>query len=168
MNRYFIPFNIGIQLAVAYLLAHKIYLSSVSLWQQKIWKIIIVLLISAGLLSCAVSSQAETWWNKRVKYPDLKIFDVINSAPKPLLISPSLKDSLVFSHELESKVKVLIITSSDVPKIPDNFSDIFLIDYSQNLKNQLEKSKNYKITMAYKGRRRILWKLENIFLSNRA
>jgi uncharacterized membrane protein len=160
MGRYFTSCYIGILLSVAYLLAQKINSPSLNTWQKKGWKLILVVLISGGILSCAISSQSETWWNKRAKYPDLQSFKIINSANKPLVLTTSIPGSLVFNHVLNSKVKILVINSSDIPEIPDEFSNVFLLEEpSQYLKDELENKKNYKIEKVYEGRKAELWKI---------
>jgi uncharacterized membrane protein len=165
MARYFIPSYLGIQLAVAYLLARKIYLFSLKNWQQKVWRLLAVVLISGGILSCTISSQAETWWNKRVKYPDLQVSYIINSQTNPLLLFSSVSSALNLYHQLDSQVKVLIFTSSNIPKIPDSFSNIFTIQdhrqkLSQSLKDELANKQNYKINRVYQGRRMALFQLD--------
>jgi uncharacterized membrane protein len=62
--RYLLPTYLGLQLAVAYLLTAKITSTSVNIWQQKFWKLVAIGVFSAGVLSCTLSAQAETWWNK--------------------------------------------------------------------------------------------------------
>lgn len=59
--RYFVSSYVGLDLAVAYLLAQKII--SINSWEQKLWKIITVMLISAGVLSCAISFSTDSWWH---------------------------------------------------------------------------------------------------------
>jgi hypothetical protein len=64
-------------------------------------------------------------------------------------------------------VKILIVNPPNIPKIPDGFSDVFLIEEpSQFLKNELENKQNYKIERVYEGRRGELWKIEKKFPQN--
>lgn len=161
MGRYFAPSYIGILLSVAYLLAEKINSFSVKQWQSKAWKLIAVVLISGGILSCAISSQAETWWNKRAKYPDLQPIKIVNSADNPLVLTTSVPSSLTLNHELNPNVKIMIVDPPNIPKIPDGFSNVFLLQSPlQSLKDELENKQNYKIETVYKGRRAKLWQLK--------
>lgn len=167
MGRYFTPCYIGILLSVAYLLAHKISSFSPNNWQKKVWKLITVVLISGGILSCSISSQSEAWWNKRAKYPDLQPIKIVNSASNPLLLTPSVSLSLVLNHALNSKVKIMLTNSPNIPKIPDGFSNVFIIEEpSLFLKNELENKQNYKMERIYKGRKVDLWEIKKKFPQN--
>ena len=59
VSRYFITCYLGIHLSVAYLIATQI--TPTSFPQRKIWQIIIAMLISCGILSCAISPQSVVW-----------------------------------------------------------------------------------------------------------
>jgi uncharacterized membrane protein len=154
--RYFIPSYIGIELAVAYLLAQKII--SLNNWEQKLWKIITVMVISGGILSCTISSQTETWWNKGNSYDGFQAVKIINQANQPLLITTSVP--LGISHVLAPKVQIMIVKSPNIPKIPKQFSNIFLMEKpSAAWKNELETQHNYKLNVVYKGKKSSLYKL---------
>ncbi|NES80171.1 MAG: hypothetical protein F6K10_00970 [Moorea sp. SIO2B7] len=159
MGRYFTPCYLGIELAVAYLLTTKINSGDVNIWEHKVWKIVTFLLISGGVLSCIISSQSETWWNKRtISYDNLHGVRIINQAPNPLLITKSPPLSL--SHKLDSKVKIMVVNQSNTPKIPDGFSNVFLFKHSwQKLPSGIDKEQKYKMDIAYKGRKQSLWRL---------
>ncbi|MBW4667727.1 MAG: glycosyltransferase family 39 protein [Cyanomargarita calcarea GSE-NOS-MK-12-04C] len=154
--RYVIPCYIGIQLAIAYLLATKII--SIKPIQQKLWRLVIVLVISTGIISCTVSSQAETWWNKG-SHANPQIARIINQSDKPLLISSNyslnIGDLMSLSHVLDNKVKVQLVTEPNIPNIPDNFKEIFLYNPSKKLKSDIEKK--YKLNLVDKPGR--LWRL---------
>lgn len=57
-ERYLLISYLGIQLAVTYLLATQLYNKSFA--RQRIWQIIMGIVIICGLVSYGVSSQAET------------------------------------------------------------------------------------------------------------
>ncbi|NES83047.1 MAG: hypothetical protein F6K10_17475 [Moorea sp. SIO2B7] len=100
--RYLIPCYLGCQIAVGYLLADKISYINISKWRN-LWQIITVVIISTGIISCAVIFQAETWWNKYLDYYYPSVAKIVNQSEKPLLIAywvrlPSL------SHNLDRKV----------------------------------------------------------------
>ncbi len=154
--RYVIPCYVGIQLAIAYLLGTKII--SIKSIQQKFWRLVTVLVISTGIISCTVSSQAETWWNKG-SHANPQIARIINQSDKPLLISSNyslnIGDLMSLSHLLDNKVKLELVTEPNIPDISDKFKDIFLYNPSFKFKSELEK--NYKLNLAYKPGR--LWRL---------
>lgn len=146
IGRYLIPCYLGIQLAVAYLLTTQIT-SSIKPWQQKFWQMIMLMLFSAGILSCTVSSQAETWWNKYSSYYNPQVAQIINQTTQPLVISSQKRVSRItsLSYELEPKVRLLLVDGTKLPDIIDGFSDIFLFRPSGELQSNLEKDQKYKL-----------------------
>jgi uncharacterized membrane protein len=158
---YFIPSYLGIQLAVAYLLATQIYKQSVS--NRGIWYIIMVLLIICGLISSKVNSQAETWWNKGMSYGNPQVAQIINQTTRPLLISDALGNNygniFSLSYLLDSKVRFLLVQNQKVPKIPNRFVDIFLFNPSENWREAIEKKYNLKTDIVYSDKYYSVWKL---------
>ena len=122
--RYWIPCYLGIHLSIAYLFAAKI--ASVEILQpRKFWKIIIGIVISGQVLSCAVKA------NPRVPISNLsQITQVINQTNHPLVVGSDYKynhiELLSLSYLLDSKVRLLLVNSSDLPDIPNGFSDVFV------------------------------------------
>lgn len=163
--RYPIPCYLGIQLAVAYLLATEITSTSVNLWRQKLWQFVMLVLFSGGVLSCAIGSQAEIWWNKG---PDLTQYNpqvarIINQATHPLLLSDDEPgDVLSLSYLLEPKVRLQLVVKPKVLNISEGFSDLFLYKPSEELLYILEKKQNYKIkpTQELGSFQDKLWRLE--------
>lgn len=171
--RYLIPFYLGVQLAVAYLFATQIMAFSSSTRQQK-WQIITLATVSVGVLSCVISSQADTWWNKLSNEKNHQIAHIINQSTHPLLISDSEIGYVVsLSYLLDSKVRLVLTpaiggTESNIPTIAESFSDIFLFDSpyhfkiwqtpENTLRYRLAKKYNYKIKPAYQEGG--LWRIE--------
>ncbi len=153
-SRYLIPAYLGIQLAVAYLLATQI-ISSVNNWKRKLWQFVMVLLIFAGVMSCAVSSQAESWWLKALNIYSPQMVKIINQSAKPLLIvycegSSSIGDLMFLSHVLAPKVRLRLGNKPNVAQVYDNFSDVFLYNPFYNtipqvFLDKLESNQKYKI-----------------------
>ncbi|GAB1543159.1 hypothetical protein NUACC21_58330 [Scytonema sp. NUACC21] len=160
-SRYFIPFFLGIQLSVAYLLSMKIF--GIHFLQQKLWRGIMVLLISGGLASCIVSSQANSWWIKSISFHNPQIAAIINKATKPLLISNeggnNLGNVISLSYLLEPKVKFQLVVEPNIPNLPDGFSDIFVLSPSPTLQQGLEKKYQAKLTPIESTSEPRLWKL---------
>ena len=148
--RYIVACYLGIELAVAHLLATKITAVSVSLQRQKLWQIVVVALISCGVLSCAVSSQAESWWNNYGGAFHLQASRVINLTPQPLLLGDrsAFMGAMPLVYLLDPKVKFQYIGSS-LPQISSNVSDVFLFYPSEKLKTEL-KNQNYKLELLSK------------------
>jgi uncharacterized membrane protein len=67
-----------------------------------VWKVLTVVLLTGSVVSNAVSSQAETWWNWAFENP--AIARRIDRAPKPLVVSDisevTLGNILSMSHLL--------------------------------------------------------------------
>jgi uncharacterized membrane protein len=167
--RYFIPCYLGIQLAIAYLFANKIIAINHKAEQQKLWQVIMAIIISVGVLSCVKSSQAETWWHQTLNRDTSAVAEIINKAERPLLISNnSPANILSLSYRLDPKVKYLykpecytscnalksrnIKTETEyqlnIPEIPQGFTDVFLLETSpsEEWKRNIAENQTYKIT----------------------
>ena len=158
-TRFILPSSLGIQLSVAYLFATKITSVSANIRRQKLGQIIAVILISSGVLSCAISSQAEMWWNKLPSkyghYP--QIARIINQANEPLLLIYEGFNPQVLGHLLDPKVRLQLLNESDMPEISDDFGDVFLLNPSESSRSELEKAYNSEFKQIYSS----LWRLEN-------
>jgi len=200
-SRYFLPSYLGIQVAVAYLLANKISsetfpylkldhqalkrfflkLKSAIKYQlktkkidlisakQNFWQGTMAVIIIAGVVSCSISSQANTWWNKGVSYQNPQVAIIINQASQPLVISTSsneysgvnLGNLISLSYLLKPKVKLQLVVDPNIPDIPDGFSDIFVYSPSRNLEQGLKERYETKINTIYEAGLIKLEKLAN-------
>jgi uncharacterized membrane protein len=160
--RYLLPAYLGMQIAVAYLLATKIRERGVPSWQRQVWKVLTLVLLTGGVLSNAVSSQADTWWTKEWGRENPAIARRIDRAPQPLVVSDisevSLGNILSISHLLEPKVRLQLVLLDPearsraqlfdrptLPKIPSGFSDVFVCGRWQGFSAYLAKMQNSKI-----------------------
>ncbi|MEG4113050.1 MULTISPECIES: glycosyltransferase family 39 protein [unclassified Microcoleus] len=164
-DRYLVPYILAIQIAVAYLFTAKIAVTP-NPRQQKLWQLGLIALISSGIISCAVSSQSQLWWNKypsSTKY-NPQVATIVNQSKKPLVISHGGNNItgkiLSVSYLLKSQVKLLLAVKPDQVKIPDGFSDVFLYRATEALKFELEKVQKYQITPIYKPGDVWLWRVE--------
>ena len=160
VSRYVIPCYLAIHLSVAYLLASNIA-SSVDRKKQHIWRLLTIVLLSAGLLSCGVSSQAE-FWNIKGSEDSRPLAAIVNQADNPLVISDaSVGTVMELSYLLDPKVRLqLVVKSNNIPSIPANgFSDVFLYRGSKGLRQGLEQEQNYNVEVipALKDK---LWRVE--------
>ncbi|MEH2309936.1 MAG: glycosyltransferase family 39 protein [Nostoc sp.] len=166
---YLIPSYLGIQVAVAHLLATQLYNGNVS--RRSIWHIIMALVIICGLISYKVSSQAETWWNKGMSYGNPQVAQIINQTTRPLLISDALGDNYgnVFSlsYLLEPKVRFLLVNNQKIPKIPDGFANVFLFNPSDTWRETIEKKYKVKTDVVYSDKYYLVWKLSKFSKSRR-
>ena len=164
-DRYMVPYILGIQLAVAYLFTAKIA-SATNPRQQKLWQLGLIALISSGIVSGAVSSQSQLWWNKypsSTKY-NAQVAAIVNQAKKPLVITHGGNNItgkiLSVSYLLKPQVQLLLAVKPEQVKIPDGFSDVFLYRATEALQFELEKVQKYKITPIYKPGDVWLWRVE--------
>jgi uncharacterized membrane protein len=153
VSRYLIPSYLGIQLAVAYLFSIK--LANPSLSRYRIWQFGFLLLIIGGIVSCGVSSQAETWWIKKNRFDTPENVQIINQFSRPLLVSSNNRynpgEILTLSYLLNPKVKLQLVTEPNLPKIPEGFSDILIFNPSKVLRKKLETEGNYTIKTVAPG-----------------
>jgi uncharacterized membrane protein len=167
--RYLFPCYLGFQLAVAYLLATKI--TAVNLRKRRLWQSLMAVLLSSGIISCIISSQAEVWWNKggNFKKPVMpQVARIINQSTRPLVITSCegiwpINDKLSLSHLLASQVRFQLVNPPNMPQIYHGFSDVFLLNlspetYRKELLGRLEKEQNYKIKTVYPDNLN-LWRL---------
>jgi uncharacterized membrane protein len=169
-TRYLIPFLLGIQISLAYLFATQ--MTSNRFFKQKFGQIVMAGVISIGIISCTVSSQAETSWNKVVSYNNHQVAQIINQSNAPLLISNSFGinfgNIFALSYLLNPKVRLQLINDniqtdfSDVPKIHTNYRDVFLLNLPDPLRENIEKQYGWKLKLIYNDSHLWLWKRENL------
>ncbi|MFB2972217.1 glycosyltransferase family 39 protein [Aerosakkonema sp. BLCC-F183] len=160
--RYLLPCYLGIQLAVAYFLAAKISFLPFKVWQQKLWQVVTIAIFSAGVLSCAIGSQAQVWWNKDASELPA-IAGIINQANYSLVVSDTNPEPIfALSYLLDPKVRLQLLVKPNIPKISQGFSDVFLYKPSDGLRMKLEKEQSYQSKpMQELGKfQDQLWKLE--------
>lgn len=133
--RYLFPCYIGIQIAMAYLLVSLAVWSRG--WQQKVGKLLLVVLVVGGILGSAVNVQAEVWWNKsetRSGYYPVAA-KTINEANKPLIISDGpVADTIAFSYRLQPQVKFQLVTEPKDLTVAPGFNSMFLLNPSEDLR----------------------------------
>ena len=161
LTRYFLPTLIGVQLMAAYWLGHQ--LSTQTLSQRRWGKGGLVGVLLAGILSCSLSAQAHTWWNKGVSYHNFNRARVINQSSNPVLIGylsgTSLGNAISLSYLLKSNTPFQMTRLPDVPDISDSFSDVFLINASEELIQALEQTYGGRVEAVEESGVYELWKL---------
>lgn len=145
--RYLFPCYMSIQLAVAYLLSQKI--SQSRLLSRRIWQAIASLLILAGVISCTLSSQANTWWIKEISYSNPQVASFLNKANNPLIVSSSgcinNGNLLSLSYLLEPKVRLRLVDIAPLKEIPQHSGDVFVYgDCTEPVRDSLIK-KQYTV-----------------------
>lgn len=160
--RYLIASYTGIYLIIAYLLATKIF-ASASKWQQKLWQIAMIFLISCGVLSNTFISQAQAWWNKSFSSEILPIARIINQTNSPLVIVDShwwsVHNFWSLSTRLEPKARIELVTQAEQVKTPEDVSDVFLFTPGEKLYKNLTAEHKIKIVPIYQHQLS-LWQLK--------
>jgi uncharacterized membrane protein len=134
VTRYLLPCFLGLELSVAHLLSTQLLSRNVS--RRYIGKFFAIALVVVGIVSCTLSSQADTWWNKVVSYHHPEIARILNASDRPLLISDAYGINPVnvisLSYLVTDKVKFLLLPEVSVvpqiPALPPRFANIFLLN----------------------------------------
>lgn len=142
-ERFFLSCYLGIYLAISYLLVTLITTKKKSF----LWEFITTIILLNSLIFCGVSSFANTWWGWSEH--DVNFSRLIQKTEKPLIISDSALYSIMpFSHQLNPKDNILLLTNPNSLKIPNDFQDIFFYMPSQYLLSEI-KQNNIKIEEVY-------------------
>jgi uncharacterized membrane protein len=112
-SRYFTPTYIGIELAVAALLAT----GASSAVPRLAWAPVLVLLLAGEGLSCGISSQANTWSNKDYEV-SRDVAAVINEAKSPLVVSYETSRTIGLSFYLAPSVPLRVRLSCNTCNTP--------------------------------------------------
>jgi uncharacterized membrane protein len=157
--RYFMPCYLGINLAVAYLIDQQL-ISGISQQVKKVWKLVVIFLISLSFLSCINILQAETWWTKSGGYiPQIGRF--INKAKHPLVINEGDFWLISLSYYLEDKSKIMVVDAKkSIDKLPAGFSDYFVFHSSPELIKMWQNNQNYKLIPLENIDSSVLFKIE--------
>jgi uncharacterized membrane protein len=150
IGRYMIPCFLGIQLSVAHCLG--------KLLDQKFWRFVTAVLISLGIICCAIMSQTPTWWNKYSSYYNAQVASIINQYPSSLVITNRPRSSRItsLSYKLNPDIKLMLVERTESPTIPDNYNKVFLFRPYGDLLEQLQ-SQNYQLTLIHD--RGYLWEI---------
>ncbi|MBF2066804.1 MAG: glycosyltransferase family 39 protein [Calothrix sp. C42_A2020_038] len=162
-ERYLIPSYLGIIIAVAYLLCYQVNNGILSRRQN--CQIITVTVITLGLISIAVSSQSETWWNKVVSYGNPEVARIINQESRPLLISDDagINYGNVFSltYLFEPKVRLLLVQENrTVPRVSNQTTSIFILNPSNRFRRDIERVYKSRTNRIYSDRYYSVYKLQ--------
>jgi uncharacterized membrane protein len=136
--RYLLSAYIGLQLCVAHFFGSGLTGASASARKHWLVPAAFAVLLFTGLISCALSSQAEVWWNKYLTVDFPQIRQTLSASEQPVLISeenPAILYSL--TRGLGGNVSVLFIEEPRIVWMPAGYSDIFLYHPSERLRQSL-------------------------------
>jgi uncharacterized membrane protein len=159
-ERYLIPSYLGIIIAVAYLISYQINDGLFSRRQN--WRLITITLISIGIISIAVSSQADTWWNKVVSYGNPQAAKIINQS-RAILISDDagINYGNVFSlsYLLEPDVRLLLVKEKQPVTRISRRDSIYVLNPSNQLRRDIERVYGLRTNRVYSDQFYSLYKL---------
>lgn len=143
--RYLIPCYLGLQLAIAFLLAQSTY----SATRFKAWlaRGILGLVLTGGVVASVVMMQQDVTWIKSDKanyYPQM--VEAINSRDRPLVISDSSPTYvLALSYQLKPTVQLELLSRPQNVMIPNSTRAVFLFDPSPRLQRVLTEDYPYTL-----------------------
>ncbi|MEA5511996.1 glycosyltransferase family 39 protein [Crocosphaera sp. UHCC 0190] len=160
--RYLIPFYLGINLSVAYLLGIKLTHSTNKI--TKVWSMITIIILSLGIISCWINSQKDTAWTKVISYSLPQVAQIINKIDSPLVISNDQGyhpgNIMALSYLLNPEVKFQLLSQEKQYKFPKGFQTIFLLSPTDEFKLTLEKETKVKAKLMFGDAYLKLWKIE--------
>lgn len=131
--RYLLPFHLGTQLAVAYLLSHQLAGKNKAIgWK---WQGVAAFLLAMSLLSNLVHFETSPRYLKSRSLHNLPIAAVVNQTRRPLLVTEAENtiDLLSLSHSLNQEVLLKILpTTMLVEQLSQEFADAFNSDYASD------------------------------------
>lgn len=145
--RYYLPYFLAIQLIIAYLLAGYIQLMPFKRWQQRLGRLGLLGLVSAGVISGIFISQINDWGIDDQKGTassrNLQVAPVLNQSSKPLVISDATHSFiLALSHLVKDDVSFKLFKPEDsaawesvvdLQSLSQKYSDIYLYNPDQKL-----------------------------------
>lgn len=150
--RYLIPSYIGLQLALAYWFGTQAVPACT--WGQKACRVGFIALLTAAIIGCTLSAQADVWWNKgnaRSSYY-IPVAELINRTKAPLVIADRDPSALLaFSRQLAPHVRLQITQQPSTLTVADGFSPVFLLNPSDKLRRALQ-SRGYQLKLVYRDR----------------
>lgn len=152
MTRYFLPSILMIQIAVAY------WLSQITTWRDIKRSLSMFLIVSLGIISCFISSQSVTWWNKVTWFHSFTVAETVNDYPRPLLITNTIivnnnydvnvGDLISMSYLLDDKVDLILFKNQNIPLIDYNqYGNVLLWNVKEESRMKFQEINNCKLKM---------------------
>ena len=165
-SRYLVPLYLGMQIAIAYLLATQLH--QPRLWLNRLWKNVTLCIITLGLISCLFYVNSRTSWNKVVSFHNPEIVQAIAQSENSLLMTVSFGinfgNILSLSHTLDPNLNLLLVKNSDrlegeiIPDIPAQYTHLYFLNIPDRLRQTLETQYNLKTELIYHDLHLWLWK----------
>jgi uncharacterized membrane protein len=168
--RYLIPLQLGVLLTVSYLIGTKNQPADIKpVKQQQLWRIIGVILLSIGVISCSLVLDKSPNYQKTRNLHNIPIAAIVNQGRSPIVVAENKEvlDIISLSYQLEDKVKIQVLSPAKTTEIPNHFSEVFLFNPSVTWRKQLNEEKHLKLKQTYEPKLLIpdeislsLWQIE--------
>ncbi|MEL6383762.1 MAG: glycosyltransferase family 39 protein [Cyanobacteria bacterium J06626_18] len=167
-GRYFVPTILGMQIAIATVLA--LHISSKHPLIRQFWRGVTVVILMVAIASNISILRTDATWPKFLSYHIPVIARTVNQSPNPLVISSSfgINYGNVFSlsHQLNPEVPLLLFDLDQVPnastpsKLTEKFRNVFLLNPSDELRASIEQRENTEADLIFNDFHLYLWKLK--------
>lgn len=141
ITRYAIPSYVGLQIAIAYLFAHRLT-ADLTAPHWKRWRNGAIAFVALGIISCAVSSQIPVWWHKSYAKSRFNpaAAEIVNQSANPLVVTDMIPGEILsFSHLLRPDAHVQLINRTKGLDIPvQSYDPVFLYKPSPRMKRELD------------------------------
>ncbi|MBW4693674.1 MAG: glycosyltransferase family 39 protein [Lyngbya sp. HA4199-MV5] len=166
VTRYLIPCFIGLQLAVAYLLAT--YFTQRQRWKVRLATGVFSLLLVLGIASCSVYTQANTWWSKVLNSNYHQVAAIVNGSDRPLIISDAFgynaASMISLSYLLKPEAQFLLMPAvgNDFPlgALPQGSHSIFLMNLPDVFRRQFVAKYQRQLKSVFHDPWNDLWKVQ--------
>ncbi len=145
VTRYLISCFPAIYLSVAYLLAKHLGREHSTLFgEQKYWRVVLAMLLTASIASCTVSAFSDTWWNKIPSYFNAEIAKKVNASDSPILLSDvgnnytNTANLISLSYILDNDVRLLLLSNSPNLEMVADESEWFIFRPSIRLQEAIQ------------------------------
>jgi uncharacterized membrane protein len=150
--RYLIPCQLGVILALAYLLGHS--LNDLSCLHRNSRRIRIAaagMLISVSLVSCLWNLNRTPDYQKARSQANPAIASIVNQTDTPLIIAePELAiDVLSLSYELKPSTNIQILSRSESTSVLAPCNQLFLLNPSSNLQATIQSESRFRLDKIY-------------------
>ncbi len=151
VSRYLISCFPGIQLAVAYLLSHKVLANKGS--ANKLWRAVLAVCLVSSVLSASISAASESWWNKDLSYSNAEIIHLVNATAdqNPVMLSDmgddytNMGDLVSLSYGLQPNVRLFLASAPpDLTPLAQE-PNVFVFRASQSLEAAI-KQQGWQLT----------------------
>lgn len=166
--RYMLPCYLGLQLAVAYLLATLV--TANLRWQRRVGQVLAVIILSVGVVTCTQYVHSEFAWNKGDNEL-LPMSRIINQASHPLVISDirvtgRMEDGMVgsvlaLSTRLNPATRLQLVAEPMLPVVPEDAKSLFVFSRYPGLALRLSQALHRKAMLLH-TQKTALWQLEPV------